>query len=212
MNNPLILFFRWATFILVSSCMKAEIFMMMSKSTICDDFHQFIESFWWTHGRIPSWRVATWPVSMKKHATSRTSHFRWIFIDLKDPHSRLALSFWFICINPRLVTCDDVVNIFGSTSSEFFSIWRHQSTRVFLWTSVNKCGVQRAHSLRTPKCSCKISCMLVAAMPRHAPISRYVTWRSTSISFRTASMFSGTTTDFGRPSCGGRLSTLADCV
>ena len=44
-----------------------------------------------------------------------------------------------------------------------------------------------------------IEYMLVEEMPKDASISRYVTWRSCIISSRTASMFSDTTADFGRP-------------
>ena len=64
---------------------------------------------------------------------------------------------------------------------------------------VKLCGIQQEQIFFTAKCSYNILYMLVELMPKVTSISQYVIWRSCIVSFCTALMFSGPTTDFERP-------------
>ena len=81
-----------------------------------------------------------------------------------------------------------------------FGVPFDQSTRTFFWANKKLCGIQPEQIFLTVNYSCYIQCILVPLMPEVVSISRWVAWRSCNISWHTASMVSGTTTDFGRPS------------
>ena len=110
-------------------------------------------------------------------SNSCASNFCWIWLILKHPYSRLLFTFGFIRVNPRFITCHDV--------------FRPSDTSLFL----SDCQI-----FFKVKCSCNIESMLVPLMPKVVSISRKITRRYCSMSWRTASMVFGTTTDFGRPS------------
>ena len=132
-------------------------------------------------------------------SVSCASNFCWIWLILKHPYSRLLFTFGLIRVNPLFVTCRDVMDVFEAPRSYFWSISFDQLTRAFLWRIGKLSGIQREQICLTVKFSCNIECMLVPLMPKVVSISRWVTWRSCNISWRTASLVSGTTTDFGQP-------------
>lgn len=220
-DDPLIRCFEWPNTRLFHVMCVSSHYRDAEWFVVLRCFSQFTEYFWQTNGRIPrridgllifkghSSNMTRFREETRHHllrSASSSHNFCWIFFKFEDPNSRLLFCFGFIRINPWFVTCHDIVNTFGSTSVEFFKHFVAPTDTNLFWVSVNLCGIQRAHSFRTIKCSCKILCMLVADMPRVAFISRYVTWRSCSISFCTASMFSGVTTDIGRPGFSSSLS------
>ena len=67
---------------------------------------------------------------------SCTSNICWIWLTLKLPYSRLLFIFGLIRVNPRFITCHDVIDVFQSISFD-------QSTRAFLWAIGKLCGIQR---------------------------------------------------------------------
>ena len=55
-----------------------------------------------------------------RSASSLNKNFRWIWIVFEDSHGGLLFCFGLIRIDPWLVTCDDLINVFWSTAIVFF--------------------------------------------------------------------------------------------
>ena len=62
-------------------------------------------------------------------STSYASNFCWIWLILKHPYSRLLFTFGLIRLNPRFITCHDVIDVFEVPWWYFWSISFDQSTR-----------------------------------------------------------------------------------
>ena len=132
-----------------------------------------------------------------------------IWLILKHPYSRLLFTFGLIRVNPRLITYHNVIDVFRSTAIVFLEdFFRPIDTSLFFarLTSCVRSNVNQFFF--TVKCSCNIECMLVPLILKVVSILRLVTWRSCNISWRTASMISGTTSDFERPSRNSSWSEL----
>ena len=75
--------------------------------------------------------VATCPIFPKILATiffRSANNFCWIRLILKHPYSRLLFTFGLIRVNPRFITCHDVIDVFRSTAIVFFNISLDQSS------------------------------------------------------------------------------------
>ena len=118
-------------------------------------------------------------------SASTKNNFRWIWLVFEDPHGGFLFWFGLIRIDPWFVRCDDLINVFWSTTIVFFQISLHHSTRTFFERLSNFAGANEKKSFLC-------SCMLVEEIPKDASFSQYVTWRSCIISSRTASKFSNT--------------------
>ena len=96
-----------------------------SNSSSAVGFPDFLEENWQTNGcyhseltvlRCSSGTIAACPVFPKKQAITclevptKTSNFCWIWLILKHPYSRLLFIFGFIRLNPRFITCHDVID------------------------------------------------------------------------------------------------------
>ena len=81
--------------------------------------------------------IAKCPVFQKKtgdyllESASYASNFCWIWYILKYPYSRLLFIFGLTLVNPLLITCHDVIDVFRSTAIVYWSISFNQSTRAF---------------------------------------------------------------------------------
>ena len=171
----------------------------------------FLEDNWQTNGWLPLWIDCSalfqqYDCDMSSFSEKRGDHllgsalcasnFSLIWLIMKHPYSRLLFTFGLIRLNPRFITCHDIIDVFRIVFLEHFL--RPIDTSLFL--AIGKvCGIQREKIFLTVKCSCNIEYMLVPLMPNVVSISRWVTWRSCNISWRTALMVFGKT-DFGRPS------------
>ena len=130
-------------------------------------------------------------------SASCASNF-WIYLILKTHTVDCCLLL--IRVNPRFITCHDVViDVFQSTPIEFLKHFFRPINASQFFERLTNCPM-RTHFFLTIKCSCNIECMLVPLMPKVVSIS----WRSCNISWRTASR----ETDIGRPSRNSSWSEL----
>ena len=142
---------------------------------------------------------------MTSFAKETVEYLLWIFHKQLSLHlarlqrpTRWTVVLLLIRIDPWLVTCDDLINVFWSTAIVFFQHFFTPNDINLFWPIVKLCEIQRQQIFLTAWCSCNIEFMLVEEMPKGAFISRYVTWRSSIISSRTSSMFSDTVAVFER--------------
>lgn len=157
--------------------------------------------------------VVTCPVFPRKQATINLAvllgrvTFVGFFFVLEDPYNRLLLYFGVICIDPWFITFVDIIYDIWRTAIVFFQhFFAPSDANSFFWAIVKFLGIQReqifyvqvfmqngtyASHAKAPGCPNLALCPMTA-------ITR----------FFTASMFSGSTTDFGPPSLNFSLSEL----
>ena len=106
-------------------------------------------------------------------SASCASNFCWIWLILKHSHSRLLFTFGLILVNPRFITCHDIIDVFRSTAIVFLEhFFQPIDTSLFFWAIFKLCGIQREQIFLTVKCSCNIECMLVSLMPIYMRLSQ----------------------------------------
>ena len=78
--------------------------------------------------RCSSGTIATFPVFSKKQAI-----ICWIWLILKHPYGRLLFTIGLKCVNPRFITCHDVIDVFRSTAIVFLDhLFGPINTNLFL--------------------------------------------------------------------------------
>ena len=136
-------------------------------------YHSELTILRWFSGTI-----ATCPVFPKKTgnhllgSASCSSNFCSIWLILKHPYSLLLFTFGFIRVNPRFITCHDVINVFRSIANVFLEHFFRPIDTNLLWAIDKLCRIQYEQIFLTVKCSCNIKCMLVPLMPKVVSILR----------------------------------------
>ena len=91
-------------------------------------------------------------------SASYANNFCWIWFILKHPYSRMLFTFGLMRINPRFITCHDVIDVFRSFAIVFLEHFFRP--------------IQREQICLTVKCSYNIDCMPVPLTPKVVSISR----------------------------------------
>ena len=149
--------------------------------------------------------VATWPNFTKKYASIclkallfSCEFHRWVLF-LGDPHRRLLLRLGIVLVYPSFVSCYDVPNARRPSSSNFHSMWVHQSTLPRFCFSLRLWGTQRAQRFLTPRQSRRMLVRLLDESLMISCISAFVMFGSLLISDSTLQTFSGVTVVTIRP-------------
>lgn len=163
-------------------CSKMQLFGPMCESWCGEVWSVFGNWFSWFFGgqignqlivyhteftalRCSSITIATCPFFPKKQANS----FGWIWLLLKYPSSSLLFTFGLMRVNPRFITCHDVIDVFRSTAIVFYG---HFLRHYFIFWAIDECcGIQWKQIFQTIKSLCIIESGLVPLMPKVVIIS-----------------------------------------
>ena len=118
----------------LSRCVRARIVLVNSDPSSAVCLPDFLEGNWQTNGcvslRIDCSTLFYWyhcdlsSFSAKRGehllvSASFASNFCWIWLILKHPHSLLLFTLGLKRVNPRFITCHDVITVFRSTATVF---------------------------------------------------------------------------------------------
>ena len=115
----------------LSQCVRARIVVVKSNQFSAVGFPDFLEDNWQTNDCqnrklcCSSVTIATCPVFPKNTGNHFlgsalcASNFCWIWLILKYQYSRLLFTFGLIRLNPRFITCYDVIDMFRSSAIVF---------------------------------------------------------------------------------------------
>ena len=153
----------------LSRCVRIRFVVVEIHSYLAFDFFLFLlrllANKWLC--TIQNWPFYVAPMVRLRQLQFFRKRLLLVLLALEDPHSRLVFTFRLIRLDPRFVTCHDVIHIFWSTAIVFFEHFlRPIDTSLFFWAIVKLCEI-----FFTDKYSWNFECILTQLISKITSIS-----------------------------------------